>query len=498
LKTPSRIIATFAFLLSTSAVIAQDEIDSATGPTVTEETNSPDPAISEDIKAFAIELRDTAMKESVAYDVVRSLTMEVGPRSAGSAGDKAAVLWGLEKLESLGFKNVHADEVEVPHWDRGVLDVRLTAPYPQALVATSLGGSIGTPEEGIEAEVVRVESLAELRELGNEQLEGRIAYVDHIMEAHKSGRGYGPATRIRSCGHVVAAERGALATIIRSAGTSTHRVAHTGSMRSNNIPGTIPAVALANSDADILTYAVRSGEPVTVRLHSSARELPRNMSANVVGEVPGTGEYADEIVILAAHLDSWDLGTGAIDDGAGVAIITAAAKLILDSGERPLRTIRVVLFANEEFGLSGATKYAESHADSIEKHVIGLEADFGAGAVWKFSSRVADGALDIIDELHELLEPIGIEPGDNKSSGGADISPLRKAGMPVFGMTQDGTYYFDYHHTADDTLDKIDRDDLNQNVAAYVTATYVAANIDRNFGRLPPDESERSCDAEFD
>jgi carboxypeptidase Q len=488
-------IAASALLFAATAVLSQDSTDDAPA---SEEVSTPVPAISESIRASAIELRDSAMTESVAYDVVRSLTMEVGPRSAGSAGDKAAVLWGIEKLESLGFKNVHADEVEVPHWDRGVLDVRVTSPYPQSLVATSLGGSIGTPEEGIEAEVVRVENLAELRELSSEQLQGRIAYVDHVMEAHKSGRGYSAASRIRSCGHVVAAERGALATIIRSAGTSTHRVAHTGSMRRNQIPGVIPAVALANSDADILTYAVRSGQPVTVRLHSSARELPRNMSANVVGEVPGTGEYADEIVILAAHLDSWDLGTGAIDDGAGVAIITAAAKLILDSGERPLRTIRVVLFANEEFGLSGAKKYAESHAGTIEQHVIGMEADFGAGAVWKFSSQVADDALDIVDELHQLLEPIGIERGDNESSGGADISPLRKAGMPVLGMSQDGTYYFDYHHTADDTLDKIDRDDLNQNVAAYVTATYVAANIDRNFGRIPPDDSETSCDAEFD
>jgi len=232
---------------------------------------------------------------------------------------------------------------------------------------------------------------------------------------------------------------------------------------------------------------------VTLRLHSSARDLPKVMSANVVGEVRGRGRLADEIVILAAHLDSWDLGTGAIDDGAGVAIVTAAAKLILDSGDRPRRTIRVVLFANEEFGLSGAKKYAEAHAGSIEKHVAGLEADFGAGAVWRFSSKVADDALDIVDELHALLEPIGLERGDNEADGGADLSPLRKAGMPVLGMTQDGTHYFDYHHTADDTLDKIDRDDLNQNVAAYVTATYVAANIERNFGRLPVDTKERSC-----
>ena len=454
-------------------------------------------AIPDDIRTRAAALRDAALQESIAYDVVRSLTMEVGPRSAGSAGDAAAVAWAIEKLESLGFENVHADPVEVPHWDRGTLDVRVTAPYPQALVATSLGGSPGTTHEGIDAEIVRVESMAELRALTSEHLEGRIVYVDHVMERLNTGAGYGPATRIRGCAHVVAAERGALATIIRSAGTSSHRVAHTGSMRRDGA-GTIPAVALANADADILTYAVESGESVTVRLHSTARDLPNAMSANVVGEVRGEGELADEVVVLAAHLDSWDLGTGAIDDGTGVAIITAAAKLIMDTGNAPRRTIRVILYANEEFGLSGAKAYAEHHADKIDQHVVGFEADFGPGRVLEFSSRVAENALDIIDELHALLEPIGIARGDSEAGGGADIGPLRKLGMPVFGLRQDGTYYFDYHHTADDTLDKVSRSDLNQNVAAYVTAAYVAANIERDFGRLPVDDTETSCAAEFD
>ena len=455
-------------------------------------------AIPDDVKEQAIALRDAALQDSVAYDVVESLTMEVGPRSAGSAGDAAAVRWAIDKLNALGFKNVHADEVLVPHWDRGTLELRITAPYSQFLVATSLGGSPGTPEEGIEAEVVRVESLAELRALSREQLEDRIAFVDHIMERKKSGGGYGIASRIRSCGHVVAAELGALATVIRSAGTSTHRVAHTGSMLKNNVPATIPGIALTNADADILAYAMRSSEAVNLRLHSSARYLKQEMSANVVGEVPGNGELANEIVILGAHLDSWDLGTGAIDDGTGVAIVIAAAKMIMENGESPRRTIRVVLFANEEFGLSGASKYAEHHASSIEQHVVGLEADFGPGAVWKFSSQVAENALDIVAELHTLLAPMGIEQGDNKSSGGADLGPLRKVGMPVLGLSADGSEYFDYHHTADDTLDKVDRDDLNQNVAAYVTAAYVAANIERNFGRLQPTNSVNTCSAEFD
>jgi hypothetical protein len=455
--------------------------------------------IPDDVRANAIALRDQAMRDTIAYELVESLTMEVGPRSAGSPGDAAAVAWAVQMMQGLGFQNVRTEEVLVPHFDRGSISADITAPFPQSLVVTSLGGSPGTPVDGIHAEVVRVESLNELRALTSDDLAGKIAFVDHVMERAKDGGGYSAASRIRKCGHSAAAERGALATIIRSAGTSTHRVPHTGNILPYSIPASIPAAALANADADLLTYQIKTGEPVTIRLHSTAQNLPKMTSANVIGEIPGRGAQADEIVLLGAHLDSWDLGTGAIDDGAGVAIVTAAAKLILDHGDVPRRTIRVVLFANEETGSVGARQYSANHAAVIDKHIIGLEADFGAGRVWQFSSRVAEDALTIIDEIHALLEPIGLERGDNTASGGGDLRPMRKAGMPVFGFTQDGTYYFDYHHTPDDTLDKIDRDDLNQNVAAYVTAAFIAANIEQNFGRLTPDtRDDRTCSADDD
>jgi hypothetical protein len=455
--------------------------------------------VPDDVSANAVALRDLAMRDTIAYELLESLTMEVGPRSAGSAGDAAAVAWAVQMMKGLGFQNVRTEEVRVPHWVRGSISAHITAPFPQRLVATSLGGSPATPQEGIHAEVVRVASLNELRALTSDDLGGKIVFVDHVVERAKDGGGYSAASRIRSCGHYAAAERGALATIIRSAGTSVHRVPHTGDMLNRSIPADIPAAALANADADLLAYQLNTGKPVTIHLKSSPRYLPEEKSANVIGEIPGRGELADEIVLLAAHLDSWDLGTGAIDDGAGVAIVTAAAKLILDHGNAPRRTIRVVLFANEEFGEDGAKQYNQNHAEVIEKHVIGLEADFGAGRAWKFSSRVAEDALTIIDEIHTLLAPIGIERGNNKASGGADLSPMRKAGMPVFAFTQDGTHYFDYHHTPDDTLDKIDRDELNQNVAAYVTAAFVAANIEQDFGRLVPDtRGDRSCSATDD
>lgn len=449
-------------------------------------------SIPEDVAARAAALRDAALTDGVAYDVVESLTMEIGPRPAGSAADSAAVRWAVEKLTELGFSNVRTEPVEIPHWERGKIDVRMTSPYAQPLVATSLGGSPGTPQTGIEANVVRVESLAELSALTPGDLDGHIAYVDHVMERHQTGRGYGVSSTIRGCAHAIAAERGALATVIRSAGTSHHRFAHTGSMLRGN-EAKIPGIAISNADADILTHAVGRGEPVSLFLHSTARHLPETVTANVIGEVPGRGEHADEIIVLGAHLDSWDLGTGAIDDASGVGIVVAAAKLIMDSDDRPRRTIRVVLYGAEEIGIYGGKAYAEAHAENIEQHVLALEADFGPGRVWRFSSRVAEDALGIVDGVHALLAPLGIERGENNASGGPDIGPLRQAGVPVLGLSQDGTKYFDFHHTADDTLDKVERDDLNQNVAAYVTAAWVAANLEDDFGRLPPDTRQWSC-----
>jgi len=448
-----------------------------------------------DIAATAAALRDRALDDDLAYDLVESLTMEIGPRKVGTAGDQAGVAWAVRKLGELGFRNVHTEPVAIPFWERGTLDLRMTAPFDQPLVATSLGGSPGTPQRGIEAQIVRVESLAELAAMTENELQGRIAFVDHVMERHRTGRGYGTSSMIRACAHVVAAERGAVATIIRSAGTSHHRFAHTGSMLMDRPAAKIPGIAISNADADILSHAVATAAPVTVRLQSTARDLPETVTANVIGEVPGSGRLADQIVVLGAHLDSWDLGTGAIDDGSGVGIVTAAAKLIMDSDRRPRRTLRVVLYGAEEIGIYGGKEYARAHAGDIGKHVLGLEADFGPGRVWRFSSRVADDALGIVEALHALLAPLDIERGDNEGFGGPDLGPLMKAGMPVLGLEQDGTNYFDYHHTADDTFDKVNREDLNQNVAAYVTAAYVAAHVEDDFGRLPIDASERGCPA---
>lgn len=445
----------------------------------------PEPvALSELVRENVAALQRRAIEDPRAFEIAASLTTEVGPRLAGTAGDRAAVAWALTKLRELGFQNVRAEPVEVPHWERGKLQAEVLAPFPQKLEAVALGGSIGTSEDGISAPVVAVQNLEELAQLKPSQVRDHIVYIGERMERSRDGSGYGKAVRKRGVGAIEAAKLGAVGVVIRSVGTSDERFAHTGTMRYQEGVRRIPAIALSNPDADLLERQLASGRDVTFRIHSTARYLPNEISANVIGEIPGR-EKPEEIVLLAAHLDSWDLGTGAHDDAAGVAIVTAAARLIGDLRRPPQRTVRVVLYANEEFGLSGAKAYAEKYAKTLDKHVLAMEADFGAGVVWRFSSRVAEERLPAVAAIYQLLEPLGIEWAGNAAYGGADIGPLRDRGVPVVQPGQDGSTYFDIHHTANDTLDKIDSIQLSQNVAVYATAAYVAAMLDGDFGRLP-------------
>ena len=461
-------------------VLAQDE---PAAPT-TEHPPLPQAApVSELVRENVAALQRRAADDPRAYELVASLTTEVGPRLAGTSGDRAAVAWALTKLRDLGFQNVRAESVEVPHWERGELKAEILEPFPQNLRAVSLGGSIGTPSEGISAPLVTVENLEDLAALKPSEVRGRIVYINGKMERARDGSGYGEAVQKRGRGAIEAAKLGAVGVVIRSVGTDNDRIAHTGMMRYEDGVRRIPAIAISNPDADLLDRQLASGREVVFRIVSSARYLPNEMSANVIGEIPGR-EKPEEIVLLGAHLDSWDVGTGAHDDGAGVAIVTAAARLIGDLRRPPKRTVRVVLFANEEFGLSGAKAYALAHASELDQHVLAMEADFGAGRVWQFASRVADKGMPLIAAIHSLIEPLGIEWAGNDAYGGADIGPIRELCVPDVQPGQDGTLYFDVHHTDNDTLDKIDPIQLNQNVAVYATAAYVAAMAEGDFGRL--------------
>jgi hypothetical protein len=437
-----------------------------------------------DYRATASSLRDDALKGTRAFEIVRSITTEVGPRSAGSAGDARAVEWGVRTLKALGFQNVRAEKVTVPHWERGAESGEIVSPWPQPVHLAALGGSVGTPERGIEAEVVQVADVATLEKIDPATVKGKIVFINKRMERRRDGSGYGEAVVGRGRGAAVGAKLGAAAVLIRSVGTDRNRTPHTGGTRYEEGGPKIPTAALSNPDADLLENQLASGKPVVFRLKLGARLLENRESANVIGEIPGR-EKPDEVVLLGCHLDSWDLGTGAIDDGAGCAIMMEAARRIGELKQHPRRTIRVVLFANEEFGLSGARGYAEAHAAELPKHILAGESDFGSGKVWRISSRVAPETLSAFNSIAELLAPIGVERGDNESAGGADLSPMVPARVPVAGLSQDGSEYFDWHHTANDTLDKIDPKDLDQNVAAWAVVAFGAAEMQGDFGRAP-------------
>lgn len=432
----------------------------------------------------AASLRDEALKSTLAWDLLESLTVEVGHRFAGSAGDRAAVAWALAKMKELGLENVRAEAVTVPRWIRGEARGRTVSPFPQEMSLLALGGSVGTPEAGIEAEVVEVAGLEELEELADEEVTGKIVFFNKSMERARDGRGYGQTVPIRGRGASAAARKGAVAILIRSVGTGTHRFAHTGAMRYAEDAPEIPAAALAVPDANVLEGQIRRGHPVRFHLYLGSRRLGDTQSANVVGEVVGR-ELADQIVLIGGHLDSWDVGTGAIDDGAGCAISLAAAKMISSLDRRPRRTIRVVLFANEEFGLDGAEAYAKAHADELANHQLAIESDLGAGRVWRFAARVEPGAIPQVEEMARLVEPLEIEYQGDSARGGADLRYLHSARVPVADLTQDATHYFDYHHTEDDTLNKVDPEALAQNLAAYAAVIYYAAETAVSFFPAP-------------
>lgn len=440
--------------------------------------------LSESLRSTAASLRDEAMRGTRAYDLVRSLTIEAGPRPSGSEGDRRAIEWSLRTMRELGLSNVRAEGVKVPRWEPGISTGEITTPWAQPVILLPLGGSVGTPEGGLEAEVVAVPSVEDLDRTDPEKVRGKIVFINKRMERKRDGSGYGAAVGARGRGASVAGKLGAAALLIRSIGTDNNRTPHTGAMRYDEGVPRIPAAALSNPDADLLEAQIATGKPVRFRLVLGSRSLPEGDSANVIGEIPGR-EKPEEIVLLGCHLDSWFPGTGAVDDGAGCAIVLEAARRIGALPQKPRRTIRVVFYANEEFGLSGARAYAEKYTADLPKHILAGESDFGAGRIWKIDSRIAPEALPIFDEIAKLLAPLGVERGDNEAGGGADLIPLAPARVPVVGLGQDGTYYFDWHHTSNDTLDKIDPKDLDQNVAAWAVVAYAAAEVPGDFGRGP-------------
>jgi carboxypeptidase Q len=440
--------------------------------------------------ASAVMLRERALKDPTAYNLVESLTTEVGPRLSGSPGDKAAVAWAVREMHGLGFSNVRTSDAFVPNWVRGEAQFAVVAPWPQTMPTLALGGSIGTTAEGLEADAVMVKDLAALAALPPGAVKDRIVFFSNRMERTRDGSGYARAVAVRSTGPSAAAALGAVGVVIRSIGTSDHRFPHTGGTRYSLNAPRIPALAISNPDADTLVRQFASGKAVRLRMQSSARDLPQVRSANVIGEIPG-GDLAGEIVILAAHLDSWDPGVGALDNASGVGLLMAAAKLIKELDLKPRRTIRVVLFANEEYAQSGSIAYMAAHEAELPRHVLGFEADFGAGPVWRLSSRVNPAQLPAVEQMYRALAPFKLVRGDNEARGGADLDGLARLGMPVIEPGLDGTNYFDVHHTADDTLARVDPEALRQSVAAFAVSVWLGAQYPGAWERVTTAKAAR-------
>ena len=461
---------TVQWLLASSLLVAGA---AAAGPaTPPRETRIPDKAV-----AAAAQLRDQALASNLGYEIVESLTTEVGARLAGSEADARAVQWAEAKFKALGFDRVWTEEVRFPKWERRAEQAAVLGPFQQPLALTALGGS---PGGTVEAEVVRFADLAALEAAPAGSLQGRIAFVDYRMERARDGSGYGTGSRVRSRGPSAAIRAGAAAYLMRSAGTDSHRNPHTGITRFDAGLTPIPSAALATPDADQLARLLTRG-PVRVRVALDCGWDGEAVSHNVIGEIRGRSR-PDEVVLIGGHLDSWDLGTGAIDDGAGIGLTMAAGTLVGRMKQRPARTIRVVAFANEEQGLYGGKAYAARHAGDIRKHQIAAESDFGAGRIYAFRSGAPEHARAAVEQIAAALAPLGIAHTPAEGGPGPDISPFAERGMAWASLRQDGTDYFDYHHTPDDTLDKIDPKALAQNVAAYAVFAYLAASADGDFG----------------
>jgi hypothetical protein len=420
------------------------------------------PSLAQPAPSQVAQLRDDALKDNYAWDIVEGLTTEVGPRMAGTEAEARARDWAVKKLKAMGFANVRIEPFDMPVWTRGAEGAQILTPFPQRMVITALGNSASTPPEGITGEIVGFNSMAEFEAAPAEEVRGKIVFVSHAMPRTQDGSGYGFFGGPRRQGPTLASKKGAIAIVVRSIGTDYHRNPHAGVQTFADGVKPIPAGALSIPDAEQLQRILKRGKPVTMHL-TLVSQVTQGKSGNVIAEVPGRDPKAP-FILVGGHLDSWDQGTGAIDDGSGVAITTAAAKRIMDAG-RPLRTIRIVWFGAEEVGLFGGIDYQKKHG--TELHYAIAESDFGADRIWKVDSKLGKDREAEAKALQIALAPLGIVPGSLEKADGSDIEPLLNAGLPGVGLSQDGTHYFDIHHTPDDTLDKIDPEALRQNVAAW-------------------------------
>lgn len=456
----------------------------AATPVPRAEEPSADVALGGDYRAVASKIAAAAMANHAAYDKLAYLTDRIGARLSGSLALERAIAWAGDRLRADGHENVRAEPVMVPHWVRGAESAAVTAPTVRSLRVLGLGGTVPTPEGGIEAAVAKISSWDEFQSRASE-LTGKIVLIDFRMPPYSEehGTGYGESYRYRTKGPSAAARAGAVALLMRSATAHSLQTPHTGRLGYEDGVPAIPAAAITLEDADYLTRLLASGDEVRVRLSLSSETKPDAQSANVIAELVGS-ERPEEIVVIGAHIDSWDVGQGAHDDGAGCVMVMQALTVLRELGLKPRRTIRVVLFTNEENGLRGPIEYAKQHQAELVNHVVAMDSDLGGFAPRGFeveASHHPRARADVAAVLSLLPQEVG-SLAEKAGDAGANVWPLVAAGVPGLGVAVALEHYFDYHHTEADTLDKVDADDLAKNVAMVAVTAYVLADMPRRFG----------------
>ena len=445
-----------------------------------QETESATRAFPPQLRTQLVQIRDAALSDNYAYQQLEYLTDSIGPRPQGSTQADAAAHYVADQLRKLGL-DVHLEPVPVHHFERGT-DAAELVEYPgqvegtkQKIYVTALRGNSPTPENGITADVVVVNSFDELQQLGKDKVAGKIVLFNAVYDHQKAAAGqagaaYGEVVRYRGGGALLASQLGAIGSLVRSAGDGAYRLAHTGS--STDAP--IPAGAVTAEDAGLMARLASRGR-VRIHLTLTTKIGPETQSYNVVADLKGS-EHPEQIVIVSGHLDSWDLGTGAIDDGAGVVIAMETAEIIHKLNLHPKRTLRVIAWMNEEMGATGGLTYAKDHATDAANHIAAIESDLGAEHPLGFHAKISDAAQKQLSPALNALSPLGsnllqIVP----QSPETDIESLGDKGIPLFGVWQSGLTYFTYHHTAADTLDKVVPEQLRENAACMAVMGYALA-----------------------